>query len=141
MDPLTMAVGTALVSVMTTDAWKQAKDAFVALWRKVHPERANAVAAELDVLRPQVLAARQNDDTETEAALAGQWRLRVQELLTESPDLAENLRRLLQEQLLPALDSTDQEHVQSIVIKTEMHDQSRAYISARDMHITDHGDS
>src|SRR5271165_5847197 len=59
MDPLVLAAGTALVGAMVTDGWQQARTAVVAWWRKVHPGRADAVGAELDTARAQVLPARE----------------------------------------------------------------------------------
>ncbi|MEV7069032.1 hypothetical protein AB0N97_40645 [Streptomyces collinus] len=138
MDPITMAAGTALVSAMASDAWKQAKDALVAMWRGAQPGRAEAVGTELEALRPRIVMARQSGDTATEEALAGLWRLHLQEFLAEHPELIDDVRQLLEEQLVPALEAADRDHVQSIAIKSETHDQSRAYIAARDMHITGH---
>ncbi|WP_457457763.1 hypothetical protein [Streptomyces sp. TE5632] len=132
-----MALGTALVSAMATDTWKQAKDALVAMWRRGRPETAEAVGRELEVLRPQVVSAREDEDTATEEALAGMWRLRLQEFLSEHPALSAEMRTVLEERIVPTLEPDEQDQVRSIVVKTETHDQSRAYIAARDMHITD----
>ncbi|MGY3201015.1 hypothetical protein ACVW19_001530 [Streptomyces sp. TE5632] len=137
LDPITMALGTALVSAMATDTWKQAKDALVAMWRRGRPETAEAVGRELEVLRPQVVSAREDEDTATEEALAGMWRLRLQEFLSEHPALSAEMRTVLEERIVPTLEPDEQDQVRSIVVKTETHDQSRAYIAARDMHITD----
>ncbi|WP_030618446.1 hypothetical protein [Streptomyces fulvoviolaceus] len=115
MDPITMAAGTALVSAMATDAWGQIRESVVALWRRGRPERAESVALELEELRNQVLEARSQRDAVTEDALAGAWRLRLQQLLHGDAELAEELRCLLSETLAPALDQDEQGRVQSIV--------------------------
>ncbi|MGW3645142.1 nSTAND1 domain-containing NTPase [Streptomyces sp. NPDC000878] len=58
MDPLAVAVGTALVGAMATDSWRQAKRALVALWRRVRPEaEADTVGAEFGQARMRLLAA------------------------------------------------------------------------------------
>src|SRR5690349_14355645 len=51
MDPIVLAAGTALVTAMATDAWQSARDGAVALWRKVRPEQAEIVEAELAEVR------------------------------------------------------------------------------------------
>ena len=136
MDPLVMAAGTALIGAMATDAWQQARTAVVAWWRKVHPGRADAVGAELDTARAQVLAARERGDEDTEQALAGTWRLRLQELLDHDPAAGPGLARLLEEHLTPALPTAEQARVQQIIINAQARDQARQYIAGRDQHIT-----
>jgi hypothetical protein len=136
MDPLVLAAGTALVGAMVTDGWQQTRTAVVAWWRKVHPGRADAVGAELDTARAQVLAARERGDEDTEQALAGTWRLRLQELLDQDPAAGPGLARLLEEHLAPALPAAEQARVQQIIINAQAHDQARQYIAGRDQHIT-----
>jgi hypothetical protein len=136
MDPLVLAAGTALIGAMATDAWQQTRTAVVAWWRKLHPGRADAVGAELDTARAQVLAARERGDEDTEQALAGTWRLRLQQLLDQDPAAAPGLQRLLEEHLTPALPAAEQTLVQQIIIKAQARDQARQYIAGRDQHIT-----
>ena len=136
MDPLVLAAGTALIGAMATDAWQQARTAVVAWWRKVHPGRADAVGAELDTARAQVLAARERGDEDTEQALAGTWRLRLQQLLDQHPAAGPGLQRLLEEHLTPALSAAEQARVQQIIINAQARDQARQYIAGRDQYIT-----
>lgn len=117
MDRIVLAAGTALVGAMAADAWQQVHAAVVAVWRRIRPEAAGTVGAELESTRAQVLAARQAADEDTEQALVGTWRLRVQELLDQDPAAAAELRRLLDEHLMPALAPNEQEVVRSIVQK------------------------
>ncbi|MFE9825470.1 hypothetical protein ACFYSH_25610 [Streptomyces sp. NPDC005791] len=135
MDPIVLAAGTALVSAMATDAWLQSKAATVAMWRRVRPDHADDVGAELDALRGQVLAARDEDDEETEQALAGVWRMRFQQALVDTPGLAAELRLLLDDHLGPALSATEQTRGASVVMHAEARDNSRVYLSGRDQHI------
>ena len=116
MDPITMAAGTALVGAMATDAWQHISTVMVSLWRRAHPERVDDIGQQLELLRSQVLAARHDRDADTEQALAGAWRLRLQQLLGEDPALAGELERLLSEELTPALSREEQSHVRSIVM-------------------------
>ncbi|GGP78388.1 hypothetical protein GCM10010278_66000 [Streptomyces melanogenes] len=115
MDPVTMAAGSALVAAMATDAWQQARDGVVALWRRVHPERADQVGGELETLRTQVLQARQNQDPDTEQALEGMWRLQLQALLQRDPQASDELFRLLRDRLTPALNPGERERVGAII--------------------------
>ncbi|GGM14361.1 hypothetical protein GCM10010129_68210 [Streptomyces fumigatiscleroticus] len=134
MDPVVLAAGTALVGAMATDAWEQARAATVALWRRVRPERAEDVSAELEELRGQVLAAREDGDEETEQALAGAWRLRLQRLLDAEPALAAELRRLLDDHLGPAL--TGGQQGGTVVMTAHAHDSARVFMAGGDQHIT-----
>ena len=136
MDPLVLAAGTALIGAMVTDAWQQTRTAVVAWWRKVHPGRADTVGAELDAARARVLAARERGDEDTEQALAGTWRLRLQQLLDQDPAAGPGLQRLLEEHLTPALPAAEQARVQQIIINAQARDQARQYIAGRDQHIT-----
>ncbi|MBF8190206.1 hypothetical protein ITP53_31670 [Nonomuraea sp. K274] len=130
MDPVVVAAGSALVTAMATDAWQQARTAVVALWRRFHPEQAGPLEAELAEVRAQVLAARLDGDTDTEEALAGAWRLRLAQLLRQSPEAGAELRRLLDERLTPAAAP------RTIEMNATAHDESRVYQSGGDMHIT-----
>ena len=103
MDPIVRSAGTALVAAMATDAWQQARAATVAVWRRTHPGRADHIASELEGLRAQVLTAREHRDGDTEQALAGAWRLHLQQLVDARPTFANELRRLLHDHLDPAL--------------------------------------
>jgi hypothetical protein len=70
---LTSTAATTVVQLLATAAWEQAKSAVVGLWRRVHPERAEMVQAELEDSRAEVLAARQVGDEQIEQALVGEW--------------------------------------------------------------------
>ena len=135
MDPIVLAAGTALVGAMATDTWQQARAAVAALWHRLHPEQADEIGAELETLRTSVLSAREQQDHDTEEALTGVWRLRLQRLLTDDPAAASELRRLLQEHLTPALPPDEQRSVQSIVMRAEAGDHARVYMAGRDQHI------
>ncbi|MFJ6730396.1 hypothetical protein ACIQPQ_36400 [Streptomyces sp. NPDC091281] len=135
MDPIVLAAGTALVGAMATDAWQQARAAVVDLWRRVHADQADGVGSELDAVHTRILTAREAADDATEQALVGAWRLRLQQLLEADPSLAQDLRRLLDEHLVPALPREEASQVPSVVMRAETHDTSRVYMAGRDVHI------
>ena len=125
MDPVVAAFGTALVGAIATDAWQQVHGAIVGLWRRVHPRRDDdAIGAELDELREQVLAARRDHDAGTERALEGAWQLRLGQLLRADRALEAELWRVLDQVLTPALTPAEQARVGTIIMTGSSHDSS-----------------
>ncbi|MFD3514156.1 hypothetical protein [Streptomyces sp. NPDC058657] len=116
MDPQIAALagtaGTTLVTLMATDAWQRTRDGVTALWRRVHPERADAVAGELDHTREQLLVAREGGDTETEGELRADWQGRVRRLLRDDPGIVADLRALLDELAPEAAKESGSTHVE-----------------------------
>ena len=98
---------TTIMSLLTTDAWEKTKTALGGLWRRVHPDRAAAVEAELVDTRAELLAAQATGDTQTEQDLAGDWQRKLRRLLAANPEAAGELRRILDE-LSPALPPGEQ---------------------------------
>ncbi|UJV46924.1 hypothetical protein [Streptomyces sp. AMCC400023] len=137
MDPIALAAGTALVSAIAADAWQGARTGVVALWRRVRPEQAEAVDEELAETRAQVLAARKDGEADTEQALVADWQLRIQALLRSNPAVADELRRLLDTQLAPALSEQDRSRIGTLVMKAEASGGGRVYQAAGDQHITE----
>lgn len=125
MDPISLAFGTALVGAIATSAWQQVSGAVTGLWRRVHPgQKADDVGTELDELREQVLLARREGDTPTERALEGAWQLRLQRLLRADPALADEMRRVLDQVLTPALTPAEKARVGAIIMSGSSHDSS-----------------
>ena len=118
MDPIVVAFGTAVIGAMATDTWQQARDAVTGVWRRVHPAQVDGVGTDLDALREDIVRARRDGDTDTERALEGAWRVRLQQLLRADPALAGELRRVLDQVLTPALPPTEQTRVQTIITGT-----------------------
>ena len=106
VDPeITGLAGTAattLVTLLTTEGWQRAKEQFSSLWRRVQPERAEAVAGELEATRADLLTVQVDGDSDTEAELAAEWQGRIRRLLAAHPEAADHLRVLLAE-LAPGL--------------------------------------
>ena len=124
MDPIVVAFGTALVSAMATDVWQRARASVVALWRRVHPQQAETIEADLEGLRAQVLDARQTGWANTEQALVGVWQGRLQQLLLDEPAVAVELRRVLDDTLTPALTPAEQSRIGTLIMTGTSRDSS-----------------
>lgn len=126
--------GTTIVRLMATDAWQRVRDGVTAIWRRVHPERVDAVAGELDLTREQILAARDDGDTQTEDELRAEWQGRVRRLLLADPGVVEDLRALLGELAPETSANGDTYNVQMHASATG---QGRVYQAGRDHHISE----
>ncbi|HUL28564.1 MAG TPA: hypothetical protein VLW44_22620 [Streptosporangiaceae bacterium] len=124
MDPIVLAFGTALVGAIATSTWQQVRESVTGLWHRVHPQQKDAIGAELDELREQILLARRDGDTDTEKALESAWQLKLQQLLHADPALAAELRRVLDEVLTPALTPAEQTRIGNIIMTGSSHDSS-----------------
>ncbi|MGW6505126.1 hypothetical protein [Nonomuraea angiospora] len=124
MDPIVLAAGTALVMAMATDAWQSDREGAVALWRRNRPEPADAVETEL-------MEARRDGDADTEQALVGSWQVRLQQLLRADPSLVQEIKRMVDEVLTPALEPTDQARVGSLVMEATASGHGRVYQAGR----------
>lgn len=132
---LARTAGAAIVGAMATDTWNRTRDGMVALWRHVHPERADSVGAELEAGREDLLAARANGDELSEAELRTEWQGRVRRLLVENPSVAATLRELLEEVgAVPAARNAD---VGEVRMSARATGNARVYQAGRDQHITE----
>ncbi|MEU0337976.1 hypothetical protein ABZ092_03025 [Streptomyces bobili] len=135
MDPevtsLAQSAGTTLVTLMAADAWQRTRDGFTQLWRRMQPERAETVAAELEAGREDVLAAVAAHDQETLDELRLQWQRSVRRLIVARPAAVEELRRLLDE--LDPGGSVPRQITQHATASG----QARVYQAGRDQHIAE----
>ncbi|WP_327048305.1 hypothetical protein OG320_10740 [Microbispora sp. NBC_01189] len=115
-----------LVTLMATDVWERTRDGVVALWRRAWPERADAVAAELDSTREDLAA-----DLAAEDELAAEWQGRIRRLLVGRPEAAVELRSLLDE-LAPHT-----AHAPAVSQRATASGDSRIYQAGRDLRITE----
>ncbi|AXE82145.1 hypothetical protein [Streptomyces atratus] len=136
MDPIVVAAATAVVDVMAVDAWQQTRAAVVDWWRRVRPAQADTVGVALDLSHTQILAARQVQDAAGEQAVVTAWRTRLQALVEEEPVLVGELRRLLDEELLPAV-AAQQAAAAPVTMKATASGRGRVYQAGRDQHITE----
>ncbi|WP_149548392.1 hypothetical protein [Streptomyces marokkonensis] len=138
MDPeiaaLAGTAGTTVVTLMVTTAWESARDGMVALWRRFQPARAESIGEELEAGRAELLLARQAGDAESEAELTAEWQGRVRRLLLARPDVADELRGLLDE-LAPSL--PDEPETGHIHLQARASGSARIYQAGRDQHITE----
>ncbi|MFF3983544.1 hypothetical protein ACFY0B_02860 [Streptomyces sp. NPDC001797] len=135
MDPevtaLAQSAGTTLVTLMATDAWQRTRDGLAQLWRRMQPERADTVAAELEASREDALAAMVANDQETLNELRLQWQGLVRRLIVARPAAAGELRALLAE-----LDP-DGSAAGTVTQHATASDHARVYQAGRDQHIAE----
>ncbi|MFE0772113.1 hypothetical protein [Streptomyces sp. NPDC058861] len=130
---LARAAGAAVVTVMATDAWERTRDGVVALWRRASPSRADGVEGELEATRDDLLVARESGDDLTEQELREEWTGRLRRLLREQPEVAVDLRRILDE-----LEPGDRAVPAGTVrMRAEASGHGRVYQAGRDQHITE----
>ncbi|WP_327119841.1 hypothetical protein OHB12_14665 [Nocardia sp. NBC_01730] len=134
MDPLLLAAGTTLVTAMATDGWREVRAGAVALWRRVHPERAPAIEAELEEVRGEVLEARAAGNADIERELARDWQRRLGRLVAADPGLEPELRSVLDEQWTPALSAAEQVRVQHIVQTATVSGHGRVFQAGGDQY-------
>ncbi|MEU8552597.1 hypothetical protein AB0L55_23865 [Streptomyces anthocyanicus] len=149
---LASVAGTALVNVLASETWERGRDAVVGLWRKVQPGRTADVESELtedrELLRSvtggQQDGSRQGSEEATAVdmdlvplreAAADAWRARFVRLLARHPELAPELRRMVDEEL--AVPTRPSDHQPSVVFNASPSGSARVYQSARDQHITE----
>ncbi|MFF5938447.1 hypothetical protein [Streptomyces sp. NPDC012508] len=130
---LARTAGSAVVTLMATDAWERTRDGVVALWRRASPSRADGVEGELDATRDDLLAAREDGDDLTEQELREEWAGRLRRLLREQPEVAEQLRLILAE-FDPDSGATGAVTVQ---MRAEASGRGRVYQAGRDQHIAE----
>jgi hypothetical protein len=131
MEALAMAAATALVSAIATDAWKKARSAVLALWRRVHPDRVATVEQELGEARSDVLA---GDQKVTEVVTAA-WQRRLLHLLDDDPQLEAELRQIMNDDLIPLLPPAQQQHILNISMTAEASGQAQVYQAGQNMYI------
>ena len=117
---------TTLVALLTTEGWRQTKEHFALLWRRVQPERAEAVARELEAAREDLVMAHGNNDPRTERELVVEWQGRIRRLLVAHPEAAGEFRAMLAELALEAAAT------QSVTQRATASGNARVYQAGRD---------
>jgi GrpB-like predicted nucleotidyltransferase (UPF0157 family) len=95
INSLAALAGNTLVAAVITDAWETARHGFARLFGRGKPDP--ATERRLEATRSQLAAAPPADLEQVQADLAGQWALRLADLLEENPDAEADLRALVQE--------------------------------------------
>ncbi|MFB7194435.1 hypothetical protein [Streptomyces sp. NPDC056240] len=117
---------------MATDAWQRSRDGFAALWRRAGGARPEAIEDELAATRDDLLLARQSDDAEAERELIDEWSGRVRRMLRDHPEVAEELRLVLDE-----FDPEAADRPTRVNMRAEARDSARVYQAGRDQRITE----
>jgi len=131
---LTTAAATTLIRLMTTDGWDRARAAIISLWRRVHPERAEAVDAELAAARREILAASDPQDEQAELDLVGEWRSRLRRLVAADPQLQQELRRFVEE-FHPAVAEAGVTRIGPVRMQARADGHGRVYQAGRDQSV------
>lgn len=133
LEALALSAGSALVGTMSTELWEHTRAVVVGWWRQTHPERAAAVEAELTEAGEDLLEARAAGDRDAEAQLVADWQRRLRRLLLARPELAAEVRAVVDE-----LAPRPPEHESRTVVRQEVEvsDHGTAYVAGRDQHIT-----
>lgn len=135
VDEIVTAAGTALAAAATTEGWELIKTAMVSWWRRFRPDEAEQVGTDLEQLRSEVVEAQANHDVVTREALVSEWRLRLNRLVASNPEVRDELERLLEDELTPALNEHDRQQVRSLVQNTHVVGSNNVTIVAgRDVH-------
>jgi len=135
LSALTSTAATTVVQLLATAAWGQAKTAVGRLWRRVHPERADTVEAELAEARTEVIAAQQAGDVQAEQALVDEWHGRLRRLIAVDPQLADELRRVVAELRPLLVDAAPQYSM--ITMQATTFGDSRVNQAGHDLHVTE----
>jgi hypothetical protein len=87
--------GNTLVAAAVTDAWETARNRVARLFGRGEPDP--TTVRRLDATRSQLAAAAPADLEHVQADLAGQWAVRLADLLEENPGVEADLRSLVDE--------------------------------------------
>ncbi|WP_017241359.1 hypothetical protein [Streptomyces sp. SS] len=140
MDPIVVAeaASTALVGAMATDAWRQARDGVVALWRRVHPERAEDVGE--DLTRLHEIVGDGEGGAEAGEAMARLWQLRLRDLLLADAELTTELTgRLarLTDEIVARNASAGDQGIGTQHLEAHATGEGRVYQAGRDLNVTE----
>lgn len=83
---------TALVSLLVTDGWKEAKGLVVQVFRRHGHADTSTIEADLESARAELIEAHASQGPASEADLEAEWRSRFRHLLASQPDSEEELR-------------------------------------------------
>jgi hypothetical protein len=129
---LASAAAARLIDLLATDGWAAVKSSVLSLWRSAHPER---VEEELADARGELLQARHaGDGQELQGLLVAEWQARIIRLIATRPDVVDELRALLGEELRAA-QTPEQRITGSMTLEAHVSG-GDAFLAGRDMTIT-----
>jgi hypothetical protein len=127
---LASTAGNTLVTLLATDAWEKARSAIGRSWKLVHPASAAVIEAEMAEARAALVADVGQDEQSREVlvtALRAEWTARLQRLLVTHPQAADELRRVLDEELIPALPPASQTWSGKVSMRAKASGHGRVY--------------
>ena len=127
LSALAATAAATLVGLLTTDAWERVKDGLGALWRQVHPERAQTIEADITEARGELLAPGSVAADYAAGRLVTEWESRIYRLLLSNPKLVTPLQQLLNETSVPR-DPERGLHVENFQTHVKTSGHSRAYV-------------
>ena len=140
MDPelaeLTSAAAIVMTKLLVTDGWETAKNALVSLWRRVHPDRADRIGADLEQAREDMLANDQSGEDSLRQAVTAEWQGRLRSLLIADPELTDELRRIVDDEFRPALAQSDINLAPTVTMHAHVEGGGSVFQAGRDQHIS-----
>ncbi|MFB7739477.1 hypothetical protein ACFC08_35035 [Streptomyces sp. NPDC056112] len=142
MDPelaaLASTAATTMVGLLASDGWETAKGWVGRLWRRgPRPEQADVLEGELVATRDEVRAARESRDEDAEQQLAAAWNVQLRRLLAGSPDLADEVRLMVEEMRSAATAAGPGPQVGTVDMRARASGHGRVYQAGRDQHINE----
>ncbi|MFI6696888.1 hypothetical protein ACIBLA_35100 [Streptomyces sp. NPDC050433] len=128
---LASSAATVVVQQLATTGWEKVQTSLGTLWRRVYPDRAGTVEADLEETRAALIAARDAEDADAEQGLVVEWQSRLRRLLAADGSLAAELRRVLDEFEQPEPAAGD-----VITMNATASGGSRVIQGGRDVHVT-----
>jgi len=138
LSSLASTAATTVVQLLTTDGWERLKSALGPFWGRSRPGGEATLDTQLNDSHAEVTAA--GDDAEqVRAELTAEWRGRLRRLLAADPAIAAELRRVLDEELSPALRDLKAANPDTpdIRMRADVSGRGRAYQAGRDMTISE----
>jgi hypothetical protein len=138
---LASAAGTTVVNLLATDAWETAKSAVGTLWRRVQPDRAPAIEAELVETREALVTAQGTGRGDAAVLeLTDEWQQRLGRLLAADPRVAAELRSLLDGDLAKGQEAARAAATGNVTMHATASGDGRIFQAAHgDQQITFHG--
>jgi hypothetical protein len=103
---LASAAATAVVTAMAKESWERVSGAVARLWRGASAQRVEHVRTALEHSRQDLVESRSDraadDDIVVEAELVAEWQGKLRRLLAEHPEIAAELRQILELDAEPA---------------------------------------
>jgi hypothetical protein len=114
-----------IVTLMTTDLWHGLRERVVNIFRRGDRRQQEAVVAELEGSRDQILASPQDRRQGIETREQDRWEARLRIELIEQPEIADLIYSLVEEAKAVGVAVSSDSH--NISIKASAHDNARVY--------------